>query len=245
MLLDVVSPSNYLTFNIKLAHVLGLTNAVYCAELLDIYSKAIRKNKDYNKYFYVNREYIKTRTSIPVKDQFFCDASLEKAGLLSISEESSNKIKLEIEMIMQIIADEDVDALNKISKKIAVKANKIEAERLTRNSQREELHKAVKVGNEKIESALHSWIDVIFRNKSKFITKDTVVTFQNALCKYTKSDVTTALKIVNIAKSLGHTDCVDAIQSFEKGQKTLETNKQMRTTPLKVATQDNLSKKKY
>ena len=38
MLSDVVSPSSYLTFNIKVAQVIGLLNAVYCAELLDIYS---------------------------------------------------------------------------------------------------------------------------------------------------------------------------------------------------------------
>ena len=38
MLLDLINSDNYMHYNIKLAHIIGLNAAVYCQELLVIYS---------------------------------------------------------------------------------------------------------------------------------------------------------------------------------------------------------------
>ena len=45
MLLDLLSSSNQLSFNIKVAQLVGLHSAVYLSELMAINEKAIRKNK--------------------------------------------------------------------------------------------------------------------------------------------------------------------------------------------------------
>ena len=246
MLSDVVSPSSYLTFNIKVAQVIGLLNAVYCAELLDIYSKAKRKEKlDENQFFVVDRNYIKVRTTISSEEQYLCDSALSKVNLIEISTESPNKIYFNVEKFMKIIAEEDMKAITKLYRKTLLPTNEFEANKLKRENVRETLHKTVCVTNERIQEALCSWIDVIFNNKKLFITKATVEMFQKTLCEYVQSDVEKAIKIINNAKAFGFTDCLDAISSYEKGQKSLVLNKQVRTTNLKVATQDKLSKKKY
>ena len=45
MLIDLINTSNYVSYNIKLAQLLGLKEAIYLSELLNINDKAIRKNE--------------------------------------------------------------------------------------------------------------------------------------------------------------------------------------------------------
>jgi len=246
MLSDVVSSSSYLTFNIKIAQAIGLVNAIYCSVLLDIYSKAKRKDKlDENQFFDVDRNYIRTKTTIKSDEQYNCDASLSKIGLIKTKEESPNKIYFNVEEFMKIIAEDDIKRITKIYRQTILSSNKVESEKLKKEDAREKLHKVVTVSNSQIEESLHSWIDIIFNNSKLFITEDTVDTFQKTLCSYVNSDVNKALDIINHAKSFGFTNCDDAIESYEKNKKILSQNKSVRTTPLKVATQNNLSKKKY
>lgn len=243
MLSDVVSPSNYLTFNVTIAQIIGLVNAVYCAELLDIYAKAKRKNKiDDNQFFPVNRDYVKSKTTIKVEEQYLCDASLSSVGLIETHKDSPDMIKFDVEQFMQIIAGEDSEKVLEIQKKINLPKNKTIANKLKKDKIKENLHNLIVCDNVRIKQALDEWLDTLFDDK--FIKKETVLKFQEVLYEYTKSDVEKAVEIIHIAISQGWTNCVYAIESYEKEQKLL-ANKQVRTTQLKVATQDKLSKKKY
>lgn len=244
MLSDVVTPSSYLTFNVTIAQVLGLVNAVYCAELLDVYSKARRKKKlDEDNYFIVDRDFVKVKTSITVDEQYLCDASLSEINLVTTSPENPNKIKFDVEQFMRIIAEDDSKKLTAIYKKINLTKNQTEAKRLKKSAIKENLKRSIKDDNIQIYNALVDWLDTLF--DEKFIKEKTIEDFQTLLYNYCKTDVDKALKIISIAKSQGWTSCVWAIKSYEDEQKILAQNKQMRTTQFKVATQDKLSKKKY
>ena len=67
MLIDLLSTSNYVSYNIRLAELLGLHAAIYLSELMNINDKAIRKNKLNDNYFKLKREYITSRTTFDVK----------------------------------------------------------------------------------------------------------------------------------------------------------------------------------
>ena len=47
MLVELLSQSNYQSFNIKLAQLLGLESAIYLSALIDINEKANGKNTDH------------------------------------------------------------------------------------------------------------------------------------------------------------------------------------------------------
>ena len=69
MLIELLSMSNYVHFNVKLAEILGLHTAIYLGQITDINEKAIRKNKVDENFFTIDREYITKRTTIPEKEQ--------------------------------------------------------------------------------------------------------------------------------------------------------------------------------
>ena len=70
MILDLLSTDMYISFNIKLAHRIGLQAAIYLGELLNINKKAIQKEKiiDGN-FFKLNRDYIEQRTTLQKQEQ--------------------------------------------------------------------------------------------------------------------------------------------------------------------------------
>lgn len=240
MLSDVISPASYLTFNVTIAHIIGLVNSVYCSELLDIVNKARKKHKiDENGFFVVNRDYVKNRTSIKINEQYLCDASLNKVGLIESDKENPDKIKFDITRYMQIIAEDDSKTLNNIYKKVTLKSNKEESKQLQRDKVRFNLKSAINSGNVKIDSALQEWVDIVFESKDMIV--DTVKEFQTTLMKYASNDIDLALRIITIAKTQLWTNCTYAIDSYEKEQKLL--SKKVKTSNFKVAT--SLSSKKY
>ena len=245
MLLDVVSPNSYLTFNVNIAHVIGLVNAVYCAELLEIYNKAIKKKKlDSDNYFIVNRDYVKNRTSIKLDEQYLCDASLSKVGLITSSKDNPDKICFDVEQFLKMLAEDDARVLDKIAKKINLPNNKQDSKELKKEKLKIALKEAIVQDNLQIAKALESCIDVVFESKNMIV--DTVKDFQNTLMKYCGSDVQKAVAIVDIARLQTWTNCVWAIENYEKAQELLAKNKtKVRKTTQRVATRNNLSDKEF
>ena len=82
MLIDLINTSNYVSYNIKLAQLLGLKEAIYLSELLNINDKAIRKNKINNNYFDIDRKYLETRTTLNVSEQDKIEKTLIKLKII-------------------------------------------------------------------------------------------------------------------------------------------------------------------
>ena len=117
-MLNALDASNYFQFNISAAQYLGLNNAIYCSELINILQKATKKKKLVDGYIVLNRNYIAHRTTLDVETQYVCDASLKKVGIVTISKENPDKIKLNYERFVEIITGEDSNYLKEIGKKI-------------------------------------------------------------------------------------------------------------------------------
>ena len=110
MLLDLLSSSNQLSFNIKVAQLVGLNSAVYLSELMAINEKAIRKNKTHNvnglDFFKVDRKYIAERTTITVTEQYKLDNNLSKNKIIQICAENVDTVYVDINMLCVLLGGE-------------------------------------------------------------------------------------------------------------------------------------------
>ena len=115
MLIELLSSSNYVNFNIKLAQILGLKPAIYLSQIMDINEKAIRKNKVNNNYFTIDRKYIESRTTLTADEQSAIEKDLLNIGILERDTEKKNTISLNITMLTSIMMTPDEDLLKDIS----------------------------------------------------------------------------------------------------------------------------------
>ena len=76
MYLDLLSQSNYLSYNIPIANLFGLQMSVYISEVISILEKATRKKVLVDGYVFLDREYISSRTTISIDDQLDFDSRL-------------------------------------------------------------------------------------------------------------------------------------------------------------------------
>lgn len=238
-MLKALDSSNYFQFNITAAQILGLNNAIYCSELINIYQKAEKKKKLFNNYFIVKRDYIAKRTTLNSTSQYECDASLKKIGIIKVSKENPDMIKFDYDKFVQIITGEDDASLKEISKMVR-KLTTHEIKEAKQKSKKEDLHEFVASGNALIDEKLRNWIDVTC--EKTFMSKETILDFQKVLMQYIKVDVKKGLRIVEIATSQAWTSCVQAIASYEKEQEVLtKAMNQPRVTNIKRSSIKNLS----
>lgn len=221
MLIDLLNSANYIMVNIDAIKILGLNTAVYCAELLNIYKKAFTKEKlfDINnqKYFKVDRNYIKKQTSLEIEDQLKCDANLVKVNMIKVSEENPDIIYFDVEVFASLLSSEDVKLLDTVSKKV-----KINNPKGVKQAQKDRIIAALKESIEcrtpDVLFALKDWIDSIFAS-GKGMSKAQVSLFKDKLDDYCNGDLKKALDIINLATIHSYIDCQWAINLYEKGNK--------------------------
>ena len=242
-MLNALDASNYFQFNISAAQILGLFNAIYCSEIINIYQKAEKKKKLYDGFFIVKRDYITKRTTLDLTVQYECDAALQKVGIIKISKDNPDMINLDYEKFVQIVTNEDYKSLKEISKKARI-LTPSDVKEAKKKKIKENLQAKVCTGNGMLDEALRNWIDVTF--EKTVISNATVIDFQNVLMQYIKVDVKKGLRIIEIATAQAWTSCVQAIESYEKEQEVLtKVRNQPRVTNIKRGSVKNLSEEVY
>lgn len=223
MLIDLLNSANYIMINIDAIHIFGLNTAVYCSELLNIYKKAVIKNKLYNeKYFKIDRNYIKKQTSLEIEDQIKCDLNLRKVNIIKQDENDPDIIYFDVEIYASVLSSEDVKLLDSVSSKV-----KVENPKNVKQTQRDRIIIALKEAIEcktlPILQKLQEWIDSVMADPKKFLSKQQVVAFKNRLDDYCNGDLEKALAIIDIATVHGYIDCQWAINLFERNNKPINS----------------------
>ena len=198
------NPDNYVSYNINLANNagFGLIGAVYISELLRIYRKAVVKNCVDNGFFYVDRKYIKGRTTLDVAEQRKVEDNLITLKILE--RETGDVIRVDFNKVFNLMmspADSVLidDIRNTCGIKDMTKARREKvAERLK--------HYIMPELDEKVREMLGSWIDSLC-DTNKALTKVIVTDFQKKLVKLTNGDVDTMLKVIDIAITMSYTNC--------------------------------------
>lgn len=219
MLVDLLSPANYLMINKDAIKILGLNTAVYCSELLTIYKKVVTKKKFINeeKYFQVDREYIKKQTSLEIDEQLKCDINLTKVNIIKIDKENPNIIYFDIETFSSVLASEDIKLLDAVSSK--VKVNNPRGTKEANNKYMiQELKNSIECNTPEVLFALRDWIDAIF-GSNKGLSKVQIRKFKEKLDDYCNGNIKMALDIIDIAVVHAYIDCQWAINLYERGNK--------------------------
>lgn len=211
MLLDLLSTDNYVNFNIKLAEILGLHTAIYTQELLNIYEKAVRKNKVEDDCFKIDRSYIQKRTTLSSDEQKELDVILESIGIATYID---NKIKLNLNVLTSLVAA-DASTVSDITvklKKVTKSSKKTKAQVMKDN-----LKTNIKVPSteQELYNMYCSWIDAVC-DKKGWMNAITVTEGQRLVNDFCKGNWSVALRIVTIGASNGWSDLQWAINKYNQ-----------------------------
>ena len=199
--------------------VLGLNTTVYCAELLNIYKKAVLKNKLINEsYFKIDRKYITTQTSLSNDEQLKCDVKLAKVKIIEVDSTDVDIVKFNVELFASILASEDIQLLNKVSEKVKKGVKGVNEEVKAKNRDRIilTLKESIKCNTYLVLVALRDWIDAVMSNPQKYLSAPQVEIFKNKIDDYCNGDVKKALAVIKIATVHQYIDCQWAINAYEK-----------------------------
>ena len=213
MLLDLLSTSNYVSYNIKLAEILGLHTAIYLSELMNIQDKAIRKNMVSDNYFKLDRKYITSRTTLDEKEQLEIEQNLLTIGVLEKGE-GTNDLCLNISTLTAIMMDPDEQLMGTVKR--LLKARKKPSNGGTKASQlKAELRKEINTTNEELWEAYSDWIDAVY-SKQRWMSAKTVIQAQKDVDAFSKRDLDVALRVIEIATIHGLRDMQWAIDRYVK-----------------------------
>lgn len=219
MYLDLISPYDNLSINLKLASLMNLNCAVYWAELLNVYSRVVKKKLDEtlenDGFFDLDRTYVERRTTLPAETQLECDAAFAKLGVLTSDENDPNRIKLDVKKAISIIVEDDLSEIREIRKK--TKLNRNDEKLAKRNGMYQALCRRLTEQDKDALEALKRWIGAMLDAK-KPMNGTVVAVFQNALDSYTQ-DPKIKAQIADIAAIHAWPDFAWARDCFEKSYK--------------------------
>jgi hypothetical protein len=218
MNLDIISGDSYGRFNIKFASIAGLPTAVYMSELLDILKQVNHKRTfDENGFFTINREYVESRTTLTVDEQYKCDQKLAGYGIIASDEANPDHIAVCSSAFLSLILEDDQDILAEARKKLQGAKSKRSAAEGKRIGIVRRLQSGVTETDPELLAAYHAWIEVVYDRG--VCRAPQVEVFRNTINKYT-TDKSYRLKIIEIATANAYKEAAWAIQIFEKQYKS-------------------------
>ena len=218
MLLDLLSLDNYVSYNIKVAEILGLHAAIYLSELMNINDKAIRKSKTKDNFFTVDRKYITQRTTLSENEQLKLDNQFLEIGLLKIDEECKNTMTLDIAVLTTMLAG-DEKVITELKKFVKASAKPKPQTKSTKVQEQCELMKTyIRTTNEELRAAYCDWIDAVYM-KLGWMSKRAVTVGEDLVDETSNHDLDVALKIVDIATVNGYKDMTWAVKMYNDNYK--------------------------
>lgn len=215
MLIDLLSTGNYASFNIKLAHIIGLEASIYINELLNINEKAIRKSKLHGNLIKLDREYITKRTTLSADKQLEIEQRLIKIGLITKDESNSNLLSIDISILTSLVMSDDEDLLKSVEKLTRLKGAKKTS---AKEAAIEKLKDYVIATDPELREAYFSWINTIYA-KQGWMSAKAVTAAQSIVDSFADHDLDLALKIIDIADTNGYRDMEWAVNKYKENYK--------------------------
>jgi len=212
MIINLISTNNYNQYNIELAHLIGLHEAIYLNELININDKAIRKNKVANGFFTVDREYVTKRTTLTSAEQKEIDQELKICTILNIGEDKDS-VSIDYSKLTTMLMDKNESILKGFVKEVKAQKKQSKAEVI-----RQQLKKNVNTQNDELYNAYCEWIDSV-SNKRGYMDKKAVIEGQQVIDNFCDRDLDKALKIISIATVNSYVDMNWAVNTYKKDYK--------------------------
>lgn len=203
-----------LSFNVKLANILGLKTAVYWAELMFISKRVVAKEKfDLEGFFKLDRQYVEQYTTLTEDDQQECDNILSEAGIIEVKDR--DYLRLDAEKMTLLIADISKDQLKTIKSRINLLTRDERKEAKFRNMS-EQIKATVTEFDFDLRNAYYNYIDTVVR--IKFLNKPIMETIMRDLNNYS-DDPKVKKTIIELMMSAGYTVTAWGIKLYEKEYK--------------------------
>ena len=211
MLFDLLSTDMYVSYNVNLAHIIGLTASIYLSELININRKAIDKDKLNDGFFNVDRKYIEKRTTLAEKDQKDLDKVLVEIGLISKGTKESY-ISVNMDALTGLLLEPNKRIVDKATS-IAKRSKPTKKEVIIQN-----LKSSVQTTNSELIEAYSNWIDSVYARQG-WMSKEAVTEGEKLIDTFSGKDLDIALDILKIASINGYRDISWAIDEYKKRNK--------------------------
>lgn len=225
MLIDFLSQDNYNQYNIGLAHLIGLENAVYLNELLNIYQKAVRKKKytvvdtnNYNEdnreviYFSVDRKYIEERTTLTIAKQLASDIKLIELNIMKKS--SDDEICIDIEYLTSIFADKNKKVVKNLVDTVKPKKD------TKKDAVAEAIKFALKCDDKELYELYKAWVDAVLSNpKAGVLSTAMAKAFRDSVVEFCNGNRGALVEIIRIATIQGWKTPAWAIENYKSSHK--------------------------
>jgi hypothetical protein len=219
MIVELLSPNNYISFNIKLAKSIGVINAIYISELINVNEKALRKGKISNNYFTINREYIESRTTFDANTQRIIEDKLIKAGVLVKSDALQNTFSINYSLLANLVHVEDSDLLMSVETPIVKKRSTArKSSKANKDSTTQFLKSCITTTDNEIRDAYYLWIDYVLQ-KGTHMTDLFIKDAQTQLEHYAKGDKSIMIDVLTIGAKYAYRDLKYAISIYESEKK--------------------------
>ena len=236
MLINVLTREGYQDFNIALARVIGLKEAIYMKVLLDIRGKAEVKKRVNKNFIVVDRAYIEKRTTIKPEQQLNIDKTLANLGLVTLSESDADSLEVNVQLYATLLGCENLEKAIKDIKSIKSRSSKESKNAaITRN-----LKALITVDNIELKTAYDTWIETI-TEKFGYMSKEAVKDFEKQVNEFAKGDLDVALDLLRIGSINAYRDCGYCIQIYLRNKNIREVKPNVRTTEQKRASIDTIS----
>lgn len=231
MNLDLISTTyGQTTFNIKLAHILGLKTALYWSVITDALYQAKKKNKvSETGYFVIDRKFVYEVSTLTTPEQKECEKILNALGYL-VNGTKVNSISIDVASVVKLITDDDPDEIENIQKEIT-KITSVDKEAQSQEAKSKNLKGHIKETDFEIRDALYGWVDSL---EGKANIK-TIEIFENTLNSYTR-DKKVKLELIKKATINGYRDLTWIINNYERDRSIKPSPSKQVGSPSNVAT---------
>lgn len=209
------------TYNISLAHSLGLEKSIFISAFIAScnISDAISQ---------IDKDKIQMLTTFSQKKQ---ETILNSLKELNIFSEKEDNLYLNIDVLSSYLS---IDTGSKQKVKTSIQ------KRTKSDSIREELKTFITATNPEMRDCYKDWIDAVYA-KQGWMSKKSVQLGQNLIDEYCNHNLDLALSIINIAAINAYRDMQWAINSYEQNNKSLKNINQGTMNPIKPRAQVEVS----
>ena len=210
MILDILSDSNVLSFNIKAAKLFGLTSSIYLSAVVRLCSTSSVKTTKDTITFELDRKFIQDLTTLTSTEQRVIETRLTQLEILEVSESTG---VLKLRQYATLLLEEDKDILAEVAK---IGKPKAKLKMTAREKTAFELKNQIICSNPELLEALKGWVDGVYANPKGFLSIRSISVFQKTLEDFARGNLTLVLKLVEIATIHGHRDAQWTLAKFQE-----------------------------
>lgn len=214
MLVDLLCTDNYMNYNIKVAHVLGLNAAIYISAILKVQNLSSNNGEPYM----ISRKDISDFTCLTRDIQLLVEADLQKIDLLTVEpiDDMSAKVYFKVDNFTKIFVSGDENYYGKLNKIVSSKEPSKTKGMSARQKQFYDLKSKIYCDSPELLAAYQDWVDGVYANPKGFLSVRSINIFQKTVNEFAQGDLELALKIIDIATVNGYRDATWAINLFNK-----------------------------